>query len=168
MITIRRAGREDGPVLLALIDALADYEKLDRPDALARERLLADGFERTPPRFDAFLASEEDGTSIGYAIVLEMYSSFLARPTLFIEDIFVLPEARRRGAGSALFRHLARIALQRDCGRMEWVVLEWNTLAQDFYRKRGGEHLREWQPYRLTRPQIERLAGTTETRKQTA
>ncbi len=146
--------------MLSLVDALADYEKLTRPDAAARERLLADGFERAPPRYQAFLA-EDDGAPVGYAVVLETYSSFLARPTLYIEDLFVVPEARGRGAGSALFARLAREALKRDCGRMEWVVLCWNELAQDFYQKRGAKHLEDWQCYRLTRDEIERLAASS-------
>lgn len=158
LITTRRARREDGPTLLVLVDALADYEKLDRPDEAARERLLADGFDREPPRFEAYLA-EDAGAAIGYAIALETYSSFGARPTLYIEDLFVLPEARRRGAGSALLGHLAREALARDCGRMEWVVLDWNVSAQEFYQRLGGRHLADWQYYRLARPEIERLGG---------
>ena len=163
-ITVRRAARLDAPRLLSLIDALADYERLERPDAEARARLVADGFERDPPRFEAYLAEQEDAT-VGYAIVFETYSSFLARPTLYIEDLFVLPEARCHGVGSALFRRLAEEALTRDCGRMEWVVLDWNELAQDFYRRRGGKHLLDWQYHRLTRDDLLRLAGheTTET-----
>ena len=163
-ITVRRAARDDAPHLLALIDVLADYERLDRPDAPARGRLVADGFERHPPRFEAYLA-EQGGTPVGYAIVFETYSSFLARPTLYIEDLFVLPDARCHGAGSALFRRLAEEAVARDCGRMEWVVLDWNDLAQDFYRRRVGRHLEDWQYYRLTRDDLLRLAAneTTET-----
>ena len=161
MISVRRARREDAPDLLRLIDALADYEKLEPPDAGARERLLVDGFDRDPPRFEAYLAEEEEtGAAVGYAIVFTTYSSFLARPTLYIEDIFVVPEARCRGAASALFAHLAREALARDCGRMEWVVLDWNTLAQGFYQRRGARHMSDWQHYRLTREDLERLAGS--------
>lgn len=159
MITVRRAERADAEIVLSLIDALADYERLDRPDPEARERLVADGFERTPPRFEAFLA-EEDGTPVGYALVFETYSTFLARPTLYIEDIFVIPEARGRGAGSALFAHLAEESLRRGCGRMEWVVLDWNRLALDFYERRGATRLREWQTYRLTQDDLARLVTT--------
>lgn len=155
---IRRAAAADADTFLSLVDALADYEQLARPDADARARLINDAFERTPPRFDPFLAWIGD-TAVGYAIVFETYSSFLARPTLYLEDLFVLPDARRAGVGSAFFEHLAAEAVRRDCGRMEWVVLDWNTLAQDFYRKKGGTHLTEWQYYRLTRDELERLAG---------
>lgn len=161
-VRVRRAEREDAPALLALVDALADYERLARPDDPARERLVRDGFVQQPPRFRAYLA-EQHGTAVGYAIVFETYSSFLARPTLYIEDVFVLPEARENGAGSALFRHLAREALVADCGRMEWVVLDWNELAQKFYQRRGAQHLSEWHHYRLTREALERLAATPNT-----
>lgn len=157
MICVRRAGREDAAALLSLIDALADYEKLDRPDADARARLIHDGFAQNPPRFRAYLA-EQDNVPVGYAVTFETYSSFLARPTLYVEDIFVLPDARGRGAGSALLRHLAREAVAGDCGRMEWVVLDWNELAQTFYQRRGARHLDDWQYYRLTRDAIEQLA----------
>jgi GNAT superfamily N-acetyltransferase len=163
-ITVRAARRDDAPALLALVDALADYEQLDRPDAAARARLVADGFHREPRRFEALLAvargdepGEEHEAPVGYAIFFETYSSFLARPTLYIEDLFVLPERRERGAGAALFARLAREAVDRDCGRMEWVVLDWNRLAKDFYERRGGRHLAEWQTYRLTREQLEGL-----------
>ena len=159
MVTVRRAAREDAPTLLRLIDALADYEQLDRPDASARERLVRDGVENDPPRFHAFLAHDgEGGRAVGYAIVFETYSSFLARPTLYIEDIFVLPDARCRGVGSALFQRLAQEAVARGCGRMEWVVLDWNELAQTFYQRRGAQHLAEWHYYRLGRDDLERLA----------
>lgn len=157
MIHVRRAAPEDAPVLLSLIDALADYEKLERPDEDARARLVRDGFEQDPPRFHAYLA-EQENAPVGYAITFETYSSFLARPTLYIEDIFVLPDARCRGAGSALFRYLAREAVAGDCGRMEWVVLDWNELAQDFYQRRGARHLADWHYYRLTRDAIEQIA----------
>lgn len=162
MIVIRPALRADVEVLLGLIDALADYEKLDRPEEAARGRLLADGWERTPPRFEAFLAEEDgsEGKAVGYAIVFETYSSFLAKPTLYIEDLFVLPDARGQGAGRALFRHLASEALRRGCGRMEWVCLEWNRIAIDFYARQGGQHLDDWRNYRLTEDGLRELLLT--------
>ena len=161
MIRVRPARREDADTLLSLIDALADYEKLDRPDTDARARLFHDAWEQTPPRFEALLAEEEQeggAVPVGYAIVFETYSSFLARPTLYIEDLFVLPEARGRGAGSAFLRYLAGEALRRGCGRMEWVCLNWNRLAIDFYESRGAEHLNEWRYYRLTEDKLKELA----------
>lgn len=157
MITIQRATTADAPALFSLIDALADYEKLPRPTEEARERLYHDAFVRTPARFDAYLLWEGE-KAIGYGIVLETYSSFLARPTLYLEDLFVLPQARKQGAGSAFFRFLATEALRRECGRMEWVCLDWNQLAIDFYEKRGAEYLSEWRTYRLTEEKLRNIA----------
>jgi GNAT superfamily N-acetyltransferase len=131
-----------------LLNALADYEELDRPDADAVERLRRDAFENRP-RFEAVLAME-DNHAVGYAIYFETYSSFLARPTMYLEDVFVLESYRSRGIGSALFEHVRQQALQRGCGRMEWQVLEWNTLARDFYHHRNAEWMKQWLPYRLT------------------
>lgn len=158
MLEVRTARREDADAFLSLVDALADYEKLARPDVAARARLLFDGFEREPRRFDPYLVWD-DRQAVGYAIVFETYSSFLAKPTLYIEDLFVVPEARGRGAGRALFEFLAAEAVRRDCGRMEWVCLDWNRLAIDFYERRGAEHLNEWRYYRLSEEGLARLAS---------
>lgn len=161
-ITVRPARREDAESLLELIDALAAYEVLDPPDRAAKARLVQDGFEHSPPRFDVFLAFDEGmAAPIGYAIVFETYSSFLARPTLYIEDVFVMPDARKKGTGSALFAYLAAEALRRGCGRMDWICLEWNTLAIEFYEKRGAKHMDEWRTYRLTAPQLETLVASS-------
>ncbi len=154
-VHIRPLRREDATAFLALIDALADYEKLARPDADARDRLIRDAFADAP-RYEAFLASV-DGRDVGYAIIYETYSSFLALPTLYLEDIFVLPDARGNRAGLALFLHVAELARDRGCGRMDWTVLDWNTLAQDFYDKLGARHLKEWQLYRLDAASLEQL-----------
>jgi GNAT superfamily N-acetyltransferase len=147
-VTVRRAAAADADVFLALVDALADYEKLDRPTPAARERLAADGLGERP-RFRAFLA-ELDGRPVAYAITFPTYSSFLALPTLYLEDLFVLPEARAT-AWAAIFRELAAEAVRRGCGRMEWAVLDWNRLAIDFYERLGARRLSEWYGYRLTR-----------------
>jgi GNAT superfamily N-acetyltransferase len=152
MISIRPAGPADADVLLDLIDALADYEKLQRPDRSARERLLRDGFGEKP-LFRAYLG-ELDGAPVAYAITYRAYSSFLALPTLFLEDLFVLPNARGQGVGGALFRHLVGEAVRDDCGRMEWVVLDWNRVAIDFYERLGAQRLTEWYTYRLTRERM--------------
>ena len=162
MITVRPARPSDAEDFLALVDALADYEKLARPEADAKARLIADAFEHNPPRFSAYLAFTENETApIGYAIAFETYSSFLARPTLYIEDIFVRPDARRNGAGEAILRFLASEAVKRNCARMEWVCLNWNTLASDFYEKRGAVHLDEWRTYRVTgQDALQKLADT--------
>ena len=147
-IAVRKARGEDAPGVLELVDALADYERLPRPDAGARERLLRDGFGPTP-RFD-LLVGERDGTPVGYALFFETYSSFLARPTLYLEDLFVHPDHRKCGLGLALFRAVASEAARRECGRMEWAVLTWNRLAIDFYERLGAVALEEWRTFRLT------------------
>jgi GNAT superfamily N-acetyltransferase len=155
-IVIREAGIEDADALLDLIDALADYEQLPRPTTDARSRLIEDGFGDRP-RFCAYLA-EIRGEPVAYSITFEAYSSFLARPTFFLEDLFVKPAARGRGVGRALFQFFAREAVRRDCGRMEWLVLDWNELAIQFYERLGATRLEEWYMYRLTRQQLEELA----------
>ncbi len=162
MIMVRPARLSDADDFLALVDALADYEKLARPEADAKARLIADAFENSPPRFSAYLAFADDGNApVGYAIAFETYSSFLARPTLYIEDIFVRPQSRRNGAGEAILRFLASEAVARNCARMEWVCLNWNTLASDFYEKRGAVHLDEWRTYRVTgQDALQKLADT--------
>jgi GNAT superfamily N-acetyltransferase len=155
-MVVRVATPEDQEAFLALVDALADYERLDRPTPEARERLKRDGFGDAP-RFTPYVALL-DGRMVAYAIVFPTYSSFLAQPTLYLEDVFVLPEARSAGVGRAIFRVLAEEALRRDCGRMEWVVLTWNRLAIDFYDRMGAQPLDEWKGYRLDRRKLEELA----------
>jgi GNAT superfamily N-acetyltransferase len=156
-ITIRRAARADAETVLSLIEALAEYEHLEPPDADARARLIEHGFGPRP-RFETYLA-EIAGEAVGYAIVFETYSTFLARPTLWLEDLFVRPEARRQGVGMALLRFLAAEAVGRGCGRMEWAVLDWNELAQGVYRKIGARMLDDWRLCRLTGEALRRLAS---------
>ena len=146
-LTIRRAAREDAHILIDLIRALARFEHLEPPDSMAEERLLRDGWG-DQPRFEAWLACVGE-RAVGYLLLFETYSTFLARPTLYIEDIFVLPEARGQGAGSALFHHAQKLAEERGCGRMEWCCLDWNTAAQAFYERAGARRLSEWFYYRL-------------------
>lgn len=154
-LRIRKATRADVDVLYGLICALADYERLPRPDAEARERLMRDGFGPSP-RFDAWLA-EIDGKPVGYAVTFFTYSTFLAQPSLYLEDIFVLPEHRAQRVGTALFKHCVRVAYEAGCGRMEWQVLDWNTPAISFYQRMGAARLQGWLPYRLTRAEFERI-----------
>ena len=145
---VRSLRAEDVPRLLDLIDGLADYERLPRPTAEARARLAADA-TAAPPRFQTLLA-ELDGRVVGYAIYFFTYSTFLARPSLYLEDIFVRPDWRGRGAGRALFRACAAEAVRQECGRMEWSVLAWNQPSIDFYLRSGAAMLDEWRGCRLT------------------
>ena len=148
-VEIRKATREDADALIGLIIELAHFEKLVPPDADAQRRLVEDGFGPRP-RYDAYLAFA-DGVACGYAFVFETYSTFLALPTLYLEDIFVKKEFRGRGAGLALFRKVVEEARDRGCGRLDFVVLDWNTGAQDFYKRLGVKHLDNWYNFRLTR-----------------
>lgn len=154
-LEVRRATAEDGPTLLKLIEALADFEKLPPPDEAARARLLEHGFG-SQPKFEVFLA-EVAGEAVGYTISFETYSSFLALPTFYLEDLFVLPAYRKQGAGLALFQNCVSEAHRRGCGRMEWVVLDWNENAIAFYERLGAKRQHEWLPYRLTQPDLARL-----------
>jgi GNAT superfamily N-acetyltransferase len=156
-LEVRRAAAGDGPALLELVTALAEYEELPPPDAAARERLLRDGFGPAP-RYELLLGAL-DGRPVAYALYFFTYSSFLARPTLFLEDLFVRPDARRHGMGGALLRALAEAALAADCGRMEWAALTWNRLAIDFYERLGARALEEWRTFRLEGDGIASLAG---------
>lgn len=150
---VRAPRPEDLPAFLRLVDALADYEHLPRPGADAHARLVA----HLGIRFQLFLA-ELEGEVVGYAVFFSTYSTFLARPTLYLEDLFVRPGMRGRGAGSALFRACALEAVRQDCGRMEWQVLSWNTPAQAFYRARWATHMEDWQAYRLSGDALRRAA----------
>jgi GNAT superfamily N-acetyltransferase len=155
-IAIRKANAGDADLLISLILGLAEFEKLEPPDQAAQQRLVADAFG-AHPRFEVFLA-EADGMVAGYAFTFETYSTFLALPTLYLEDLFVLPEFRGKRVGYALMLFLAREAVKRGCGRMEWTVLDWNRQAIDFYKRLGGQHQEEWYHYRFDRPTLERLA----------
>lgn len=164
-LAIRRASREDAPGVLRLIEALAEYEHLDPPDEAARLRLVEHGWGDRP-KFEIWLA-DQGGDVVGYAFIFETYSSFLCRPTLYIEDIFVAPAARGQGVGKALFQHVLRLSRERECGRMEWVCLDWNRPAQEFYGRLGARHMTEWYSYRLIPgeyvPGIDPLSGDLET-----
>lgn len=156
-VRIRLATPADGAVFLALVESLALYERVPPPDETARERLLRDAFAERP-RFNVLLA-EHKGQAVGYAVLLETYSTFLAQPTLFLEDIFVLDTHRHQGIGRALFGQCLREAIRRGCGRMEWIVLYWNQLAIDFYQRIGAKRNKDWIPFRMVRVEMEQLIG---------
>ncbi|MCS7060363.1 MAG: GNAT family N-acetyltransferase [Anaerolineae bacterium] len=160
-VRICKATAGDADVLGQLVCALADYEHLPRPSAEALERLKRDGFGPAP-RFDAWLAWVQN-QAVGYAVAFFTYSTFLAMPTLYLEDLFVLPEYRALGIGRRLFLACAEHGRAHGCGRMEWQVLNWNTPAIRFYHRLGAYRLEEWLPYRLTREQIDALLDGTQT-----
>jgi GNAT superfamily N-acetyltransferase len=139
---IRPYTKRDAKDLTALIRALAKYEKMTPPTPAAAKRLIADIGRRIQ-----VLMADIDGSSVGYAIFT--YSSFLARPTLYLEDVFVLPEHRRGGIGKQFFKALRQAARREKCGRIEWAVLDWNTPAHRFYRKLGAKPLDNWVTYRM-------------------
>jgi GNAT superfamily N-acetyltransferase len=155
-LTIRRGTRRDVPTILALIRGLADYERLRHECVATAAGIRRHGFGR--PRYFETLICRRAGRPVGLALYFFTYSTFLARPTLYLEDLFVLPSERGRGAGVALLRALARIALRRRCGRMEWAVLDWNRPAMRFYRALGAGFRKEWVLTRLTGAALAGLA----------
>jgi GNAT superfamily N-acetyltransferase len=158
-ITLRRAERADAEAVIGLIVALAEFEDLPPPDEEARARLIEHGFG-DEPKFEVLLAEVEGAPGpVGYALLLQTYSTFLAQPSLYLEDVFVLPEYRKRGIGKALLRLGVRTAFERGCGRMEWTCLDWNTNAQALYERMGARRLSEWYLYRMTRDAMARMLG---------
>jgi GNAT superfamily N-acetyltransferase len=156
---IRAATPKDGAAFIALVRALADFEKLPAPGDAAAQRLLEHAFGEHP-RFE--LRVVELGTElVAYAVYFETYSTFVARPSLYLEDLFVRSDARGRGIGKALLVFLARLALERGCGRFEWTVLDWNESARRFYRSLGANILEQWQLCRLDADALAAVARST-------
>lgn len=153
---IRPAQREDVPVILQLIRDLATYERAPQ-EVTATEKQLVDVLFGPKPSAEVLIAFE-DATPVGFAVFFHNFSTWLGRPGLYLEDLFVKPEMRGRGYGRALLVDLARIARERGCGRMEWAVLDWNDPAIQFYRKLGAKPMDEWTVFRLTREGIAKLA----------
>jgi GNAT superfamily N-acetyltransferase len=145
---IRAAEPADVPVIAHLIRELAIFEKLEDQVVLTDE-LLRTGLFGPRPYAEAVIA-EEDSLPIGFALFFHTFSTFLARPGLYLEDLFVLADQRGRGVGRALLAHLAHIAVERGCGRLEWAVLNWNQEAIRFYERLGAKPNSEWTVYRLT------------------
>src|SRR6266487_2574983 len=158
--SIRGATVADIPVILQLIRDLATYERAPN-EVSATETQLFDVLFGEKPVAEVLLAFEEE-IPIGFAVFFHNFSTWLGRPGLYLEDLFVKPEARGKGYGRALLVDLAKIARARGCGRMEWAVLDWNDPAIQFYRKLGAMPLDEWTVYRLTRDGIARLAETAQ------
>jgi GNAT superfamily N-acetyltransferase len=155
-IYIRPARADDAPLLLKLIGELAAYENLSDRVSATEEQLRETLFARK--HAEAFLAFDQSQLEepAGFAVWFHGYSTFIAKPTLYIEDIFIRPAFRGRGFGRRLFAALLETALARGCGRVEWVVLDWNTPAIAFYQRLGAKEQREWLRYRLADGEIEK------------
>jgi GNAT superfamily N-acetyltransferase len=156
-ISIRPAAREDVPVVARLIRALADYERLAH-ECFADEAALAAHLFGPHP-YAEVLVAEVDGGPAGFALFFHSYSTFLTKPGLYLEDLFVVPERRGLGLGRRLLAALAELAVERGCGRLEWSVLKWNAPAIGFYERLGAVPMEEWQVYRLTGDPLRALAA---------
>ena len=148
-MVIRRATRADVPAVASLIRLLAEFERLPPPDDGAGDRLARDAFDCDPARVELWVADDDGGSVVAYAACFASYSTFGARPSLFLEDLFVHPAARRRGIARRFLAHLRAEAERRGCGRFEWMVLGWNQDAIALYRAIGAELQADWQLYRI-------------------
>lgn len=159
--SIRFATGADAPVILRFIRALAEYEKLEHECIATEEALRATLFGDRP--YAEVLLIEEGGAAHGFALFFHNYSTFLARPGIYLEDLFIDRAQRGKGYGKALLAKLAEIALARGCGRLEWSVLDWNQPSIDFYLSLGARPMEEWTVYRLDGDALEALgrAGTS-------
>jgi GNAT superfamily N-acetyltransferase len=156
-IEIAPATPADVPMVLTLITALAEYEKL-RHEVVATEASLHQALFGPKPGAEAIIA-RADGTAAGFALFFHNFSTFKGKRGLYLEDLFVLPEFRGRSIGKALLQYLAQLALQRDCARFEWAVLDWNRPARDFYESLGAEAKSDWIIHRVSGPALQRLAS---------
>lgn len=151
---IRRAQEADVPQILEFIKGIARYEKMEN-EVVATEALLHEWlFEKEVAEV---VFAQEEGKAVGFALYFHNYSTFVGKAGLYLEDLYVFPEYRRKGYGKALFLHLVKTALERGCGRMEWVCLNWNQASIDFYRAMGAVSLDEWTSYRLTESTMKNL-----------
>jgi GNAT superfamily N-acetyltransferase len=155
---IRPATPADVPTIIQLIRALSDYEKLSDQVVIHETQLHEHLFGARP--YAEVLLAEEEGRVVGYALFFHTYSTFLGRPSLYLEDLFILPEHRGRGHGKGMLARLAKLAVERGCGRFEWMVLDWNTPAIQFYESLGAALAPEWKLCRMTGDALRRFAST--------
>jgi GNAT superfamily N-acetyltransferase len=153
---IERATAQDAPLILRLIKELAEYERMS-DQVVATEASVRETLFGARPSAEVVLAWEGDEPA-GFALFFHNYSTFLGKPGLYLEDLFVVPKFRGRGYGKSLLVHLARIAVERNCGRFEWSVLDWNEPAIGFYKKLGAQPMDEWTIFRVTGDALASLA----------
>lgn len=153
---IRKATPADTPTILHLITQLAIYEKLEHEVVTSVEELRENIFEK---KHAEVIIAEENGKPVGFALYFYNFSTFLGKPGLYLEDLFVEPECRGKGYGKALLIALAKIAKEKNCGRMEWSVLDWNTPSIEFYKALGAKPMDEWTVFRLTKEGIDNLSN---------
>jgi GNAT superfamily N-acetyltransferase len=156
---IRKARLEDVPLILRMIRALAEYEKLSDAVTTTEDQLRDTLFERRAAEVLLAYAGDE---AAGFAVFFHNFSTFLGRPGIYLEDLFVRPEWRGRGLGTRLFARVAQLAVERDCGRMEWSVLDWNESAIGFYRNLGAHPMDDWTVFRLTGAGLTEVAARAE------
>lgn len=153
---IRQATRSDVPLILTFIKELAEYEKLLH-EVVATESLLAETLFGENSRAEVILGYLNE-VPVSFALYFHNFSTFLGKPGLYIEDLYVRPEIRGKGLGQKMLAHLARLAKERNCGRLEWWVLDWNETAIRFYKKLGAQAMDEWTVFRVTGEALDRLA----------
>ena len=155
--TIRPATKDDAPLILSLIKGLAEYEKLTH-EVVATEELLRETLFGDRPVAEVILG-HFDGEPVGFALFFHNYSTFLGRPGIYLEDLFVKPEMRRKGFGRIILSYVAHQAKERRCGRLEWSVLDWNEPALKFYKSIGAVPMDEWTTQRVTGNALDLLAA---------
>ena len=155
-VTIRTAERKDAALILDFIRALAEYEKMSN-EVVATEKLLEEWIFDKQKAEVIFLC--ENGIEVGFALFFHNFSTFLGRAGIYLEDLFVKPEYRGRGYGKGLLKELAKIAVLRGCGRLEWWCLDWNKPSIDFYKSMGAVPMDEWTTFRISGETLSRLAG---------
>ena len=154
-IRIRKATEKDTPIIYSLIKEIAGYEKLSHEVTATEEKIRETLFGNKS--YAEVIIAEYENEPVGQALFFHNYSTFLAQPGIYLEDLFVRPNFRSKGIGKALLKSLVKIAKERNCGRVEWVVLNWNKSAIDFYKSFGAVPMDEWTTYRLTSDKYENL-----------
>ena len=159
MLNIRKATPDDIPLILEFIRELAEYERMLDQAVATPDDLLRDGFSGEPKFFVEI--AEWNGEQAGFALWFYNYSTFQGKPGIYLEDLYVRPQFRKKGIGKALLVHLARVAVEQGCGRYQWQVLDWNTPSIEFYESLGAKVMREWLTMRVSGESLQRLGEKT-------